>query len=251
MRIFLRIFNNGLSVLVSLLAFCSVAEAVSMDTFGRPVTAIGSGEAAVPDCPMMEGDSCFNAGTGSVTFYIPLSYNGVFGVDDIGGGQTAGTVADVGDGLAESLTMYLRFSPVALPVSAASLRFSFVDLDLAGVNDPTGFFETVQFFDVDGKPISSLIAMNNQTPLPGFNFSVGGDSTSQTIFFPDVTSIIDDPFFVDLRFGSQYYTRAKNTPESMIATLTVTQVPEPSSLLFFGAGLAGAVLFREKIQRRA
>lgn len=125
-----------------LLAFAGVAHAAPFTSFGQPVVGIGSSTAAVPNCPTMEGISCFNTGTGNFDFYIPLSaaYSGNFG-DTLVPGGTAGTVLDTGSGTGlnadpPALRMFLRFSPVAVPASSASLTFNFVDLDLAGVNDP-------------------------------------------------------------------------------------------------------------------
>jgi len=71
-----------------------------------------------------------------------------------------------------------------------------------------------------------------------------------TIFFPDITSIIEDPFFVKLKFGSDYDGWGTNTSETLIATLISTpsesyeppsqpptQVPEPSTLFLTATGL--------------
>jgi hypothetical protein len=242
------------SFLVTMIAliFAGTAGATPVTSFGAPVDAMGSTTGSVPNCPMMEGNSCFNTSTGNITFYIPLSYSGVFGVTDEGGGKTAGTFADTGSGMSNSLTMYLYFSPVAVPAQSASLQFQFTDLDLSGVNDPTGFFETVQFFDANGNSISSPVTMNGQSPNSGdLPFTVAGNSSTQTITFPDITSIIQDPFFVELMFGSSYGSkRGTNTPESMIATLTTegaVSVPKPSSLLLLGSSLIGFTLFRRKL----
>lgn len=235
-----------------ILAFADMAGAVPLTAFGRPVEAIGSSASAVPDCPSLEGASCFDTATGRITFYIPLSpgYAGIFGVTDVGSGRTAGTVTDTGSGLQNALTMYLAFTPVVVPAQSASLQFFFTDLDLTGVNDPNGFFETVQFYDHSGNPLSPLISANGQSGSGSLPYTVTGDATSQTITFSDITSILQDPFFVELRFGSDYGSnRGRNTPESLIATLTSepVAVPEPAAGLLLASGLVGWALIRRRL----
>jgi hypothetical protein len=231
------------------------AESVPVTAFGRPVTAIGSSTGAVPDCPALEGDSCYNTATGSVGFYIPLrtSDAGVFGVTVVSNGRTAGTFSDTGSGTGSSdaLTMYLRFAPVATPPDSASLRFDFIDLDLRNANDPDGFFESVRFYDESGQALTPRITVIGQSDaLSPLDFEVTGNSTSQSIYFPDVSDIVTDPFYIDLRFRSRSDFTGRNTIESMIATLVTetreVQVTEPGTLALLGAGLVllGAVIAR-------
>ncbi|MGE0407160.1 MAG: hypothetical protein AB7O65_12755, partial [Candidatus Korobacteraceae bacterium] len=168
----------------SLVSSVSVAKADTI--LGKPVTAIGSSTQAVPTCPTLEGDVCYNSSTGLISFYIPLksSTSGVYGVTDVGGGKTAGTFSDSGDGTSNALTMYLLFSPVSLPVGTASLKFEFTDLDLTGVNDPYGFFETIRFYSQSGTALTPTITQNNQSGTSPLAFSVSGNSDKQTILFP-------------------------------------------------------------------
>jgi len=236
-----------------ILVFCKVADALPV--YGRPVVGIGDPNSALGSGytyqDYTEGNAYFHADDGEIQFYIPLSAknSGIFGVTIVDGGKTAGTFADTGSGTDSALTMYLLFSPVECPAASASLEFLFTDLDLRYVNDPYHFFETVQFFDDDGIALSPKITEVGQSSgsTDPFVFTVTGNSNSQTITFPDITSIIQDPFYVELIFGSKYISNATNTPESLTATLTTTPaIPEPETLLLLGACLIGLGLFRRR-----
>jgi len=138
------------SVLLAGLMIAMTTEAKAVTTaLGKPVEAIGSNVQAVPSCG---SGACYNTVTGSIGFYIPLNSadNGTYGIDIPGPAGEAGTFSDSKSGAFannNALTMYLRFTPLApFPLASAVLTFSFVDLDLIGVNDPAGFTETIQFF---------------------------------------------------------------------------------------------------------
>lgn len=209
------------------------------------------GAQAVPNCPSLEGQVCYNPAIGNIGFFIPLSTatSGVYGTTVLPSGATAGTRPDSGYGSSNALTMFLRFSPVALPVQSASLTFTFVDLDLNGVNDPSLFFETVRFFDQNGVALTPLITTNGQTGSIPLAFLVSGNSTTQTIFFPDVSSIVQNPFYVQLNFGSQWNQKGTNTVENLTATLATTPVPEPGTILLLGTGLLGMAGLRRRRQK--
>jgi hypothetical protein len=139
------------SILLSGLMILAATEAHAVTTaLGQPVESIGSNVQAVSNCG---SGACYNSGTGAMGFYIPLdsANNGTYGTDIPGWWVgDAGTFSDSRNGSftnSNALSMYLRFTPLApSPLASAVLTFSFTDLDLIGVNDPSGFTETIQFF---------------------------------------------------------------------------------------------------------
>ncbi|HET9131762.1 MAG TPA: PEP-CTERM sorting domain-containing protein [Terriglobia bacterium] len=139
--------------------------------------------------------------------------------------------------------MYLRFTPIApFPLASAVLTLSFTDLDLSGVNDPSGFTETIPFFSATNSALTSVITTAPGSGSSPLAYTVTGNSTNQTIVFSDVRSIITtDPFYLKLVFGSKetYSGNFTNTMESLTATLTTSTaaVPEPTSMLLLGSGL--------------
>lgn len=244
------------SVLLAGLMIAIATEAKAVTTaLGKPVEAIGSNVQAVPSCG---SGACYNTSTGAIGFYIPLNSadNGTYGIDIPGPAGEAGTFSDSKSGPftnSNALTMYLRFTPLApFPLASAVLTFSFVDLDLIGVNDPAGFTETVQFFSATNAALTSVITTAPGSGSSPLAYTVTGNSNSQTITFSDVRSVItSDPFYVKLVFGSKETNSGTytNTMESMTATLaTTTAVPEPTSMVLFGSGLMALGAWRMRRQ---
>jgi hypothetical protein len=196
------------------------------DTVGIAVGSIGSstqvGASLLSNQPSLGGSS--------IGYYIPLGNTdgGVYGTTGTGnpcGSSGFGTCSDSGHGGA-ALTMILRFSPVSI-TGPSHLTIKFDDLDLSGVNDPTGFFESLQLFQWNGTSavaITSLI-----TSIGGL---VTGNDNTQTLNL-DLGTLSTNPLFLELNFAANASFNGTNTEEFLRAT--VSSVPGP----IVGAGLPG------------
>ncbi len=178
-------------------------------------------------------------GTGAIKYFIPLSTNsGTYGVTNSG---AFGTVSDNGIG-GGVLAMNLSFLGVSTTQSSV-LNIFFEDLDLIGVNDPTGFLETVQLFDNNGPITSKIIDLSSSL------VSTSGVSPNEMVTLSLNLGVLSDALFgVQLRFDSSYAPGGDNTPEYLRAE--VSAVPLPPALPLFLTALLGLGLYRRRRQRK-
>jgi hypothetical protein len=216
----------------------------AVTTVGVAVSAVGSTDPAVGTTesrPALGGDA--------IKYFIPLRDGGPF---TYGVGSTCkarGMCSDTGDGGA-ILQMILRFSPIST-TAPSTLTINFDDLDLNGVNDPSGFFESLNIFrgatSLTGgwiKNISSLF--------------VDGDHNIQTLSLL-LNLPITDPLYLVLKFKAKSDFNGTNTAEYLRATITTVEqetppplpTPLPGALVLMGSVLAGSFGFGAWRRRRA
>jgi len=180
---------------------------------------------------------------GTISFYIPLSggHAGTFGVGGVG--LSAGSFS--GNGGAGSMDMYLSFSPTA---GGTTLQLLFEDLDLIGVNDPSGFLENVAVYTFD---MSSQLAFVDNVSDPEVVLA-NTNGLNQELQISLLSLLpLGDPFLVKLRFTAGAI-KGTNTVETLRANLIgTTSVPEPASLLSFGIGQIGLGFLAVRRRSRA
>jgi hypothetical protein len=247
----------------------------SADTiaWGIPVAAAGSNtQVGLPIQSLDATPDGINNPTGNwVKYFIPLSLakSGTYGVDDLNGPDPcetpgtdcAGTVVDSGSGNSY-LDMFLKFAPVApSPIASARLEFEFADLDLKYVNDPSGFFESLQIFNSTGTAMTPLLTKASSTVTSGttngINWELSRTAGSAGANWPvyldlwgdGLAALINGPLWVEMNFAVPAVAYGTNTAEYLNAKLTtssVARVPEPASVWLIALGLVALSIARRR-----
>lgn len=167
-------------------------------------------------------------GGNAIKYFIPLrsDTSGTFGVGSLCSNAGAGTCSDSGS-TGGNLTMNLRFDGVG--IGSAVLKIVFEDLDLIGVNDPSGFLESLNVMNAAGTTLSGGTITNISSAL------VDGNSSIQTLVMNLL--LTGDPTFLKLKFKSIPREYGTNTAEYLIAT--ITPVPVPAAIWMMGSLLVG------------
>lgn len=169
---------------------------------------------------------------GDIRFFIPLNDSEVYGNRSTPG-TTGGMSSDsctIGSRTSNctggTLDMFLFFDmPEA---GTTTVQLDFTDLDVAGLNDPWYFIETLEVIDPDGNVLSFSMG----------DLLAGSNRDNQSLSF-DLD--ISGPFYLHLTFTTAFNERSgngtyTNTAEYLYATAT-TSVPEPGTLAMLGTGL--------------
>src|SRR5690349_21013288 len=197
----------------TVLSTALVTPATATTITGVAVSSVGSTGGAVgltEDRPLLGGKA--------IEYFVPLGdSSGTYGAGSSCGGQGFGTCADFGNG-GGTLSMVLRFSPITASVPSF-LTVKFEDLDLKGVNDPNGFFESLNVFR-GATSITGGWITNISSPL------VDGDHNSQTLKLL-LNAPINDPLYLVLNFKANYDFFRTNTAEYPRATIDVGDQAPP------------------------
>lgn len=176
------------------------------------------------------GNPIPGADDGNIEFYIPISAggSGTFGEGGVGQSPDSCTNTLLSAGCTGTLGMMLEFNPVQS--GAHTMWLQFTDLDLANVNDPDYFFESLQII----APPNLNGAITSTDPVVH-----SADPVSQLLKVDVTVADHTQPFHASLQFRADVYKLGSftNTPESLVATLEAVSVPEPATLSLLGVGL--------------
>lgn len=187
-------------------------------------------------------------GLGAIGYFIPLDIDGstcVFGVD-------CGTRSDTGNGSNNDyMSMFIKFDPIAVN-QAGTLTLKFLDLDVAGANDPSRFFEKLTLYGVGDTPLVYDEATD------GFEFvpSNGDDGNVLQMLTIDFDGFASSSIVAELRFQSCYQKYndgrckgyVRNTAEYLSAHIDIEPVPLPAGGLLLLTGLAAFGATRRKMR---
>ena len=237
------------SVMAASAVVALTASAATAVTYGQAVDGIGSSTNVgfqtdtgltlnATDTPLVDG-----SGGNIIRYFIPLGSSGTctYGIG-------CGTSSDTGSG-GEEMSMFLEFDPVAL-TGPASLTLEFDDLDLDPVNDPNGFFETVQVFDASGTAITGKISsLGGTAGGTAGGTVVGGDDSLQTSAPIPLGQLLSTPFYAELVFSASALSEQQNTVEYLRASVDVEdaalgEIPLPAPFLMLLSALGGLGILR-------
>lgn len=198
-------------------------------TFGTPVDGLNSStQVGIQN----QESTTFGFDANVIDFYIPLSSgaSGTYGVGGVGESSDTGSTGG-------TLTMYMEFTPVSAGPNKVLTYFD--DLDVIGDNDPSGFLESVEFFDQGG---TSLANVNNITDAEITSFASGQQLL--TVLVPNVTT---NPFYAQYVFTSYPTFYGRNTVEKM--TAVISPVPIPAAFPLLASALLGLLMLARRRQR--
>jgi len=226
----LLIAGMARGLVVGLVMFTAAEAAAS--TVGVPITSLTDNTPVATD--NVDSD-------GTIHFFVLLSGTATFGVD---GGTNSDSCVSPGC-TGGTLIMFLEYDPVTPGPNLVTLDFN--DLDLIGVNDPNGFFESIEFYDSDG---TTLLAAVSDMTDPEVVFADFDEQLIQ-IAIPNA----GNPFRAKLTLmsGSAPFDQATNTGETLLTTIdnvSVAHTPIPGAVWLFASALMGLVGF-SRLRRSA